>query len=41
LPETFGDDAAQAIWIDRAIEAGAECRAAHRRLGQWATGPPG
>jgi hypothetical protein len=41
LPDTFADDRAQAAWIDQAIEAGAECRAAHRSLATWATEPPG
>jgi hypothetical protein len=34
------DDRDQAAWLDRAIEAGAECRAAHRALARWAMEPP-
>ena len=41
LPAAFRDDREQASWIDRAIEAGAECRAAHRSLATWVEGPPG
>ena len=40
LPGAFKDDRQQADWLDRAIEAGAECRAAHRSLATWATQPP-
>jgi hypothetical protein len=40
LPASFADDAAQAQWINDAIEAGAECRAAHARLAEWASTPP-
>src|SRR4051812_28472883 len=39
LPSAFADDRAQAAWIDRAIEAGAECRAAHRSLAKWVVEP--
>ncbi len=39
LPAVFADDAEQAQWINDAIEAGAECRAAQRRLSEWATTP--
>jgi hypothetical protein len=41
LPDTFKDDRDQAAWLDRAIEAGAECRAAHRSLATWVSEPPG
>ena len=41
LPPAFKDDREQATWLDRAIEAGAECRAAHRGLAKWVTEPPG
>jgi hypothetical protein len=41
LPDTFKDDRDQATWLDRAIEAGAECRAAHRSLSTWVVEPPG
>src|SRR5471032_868831 len=40
LPAAFADDREQAGWLDRALEAGAECRAAHRALSTWATEPP-
>jgi hypothetical protein len=40
LPGAFSDDREQATWLDRAIEAGAECRAAHRSLSTWVTEPP-
>jgi hypothetical protein len=40
LPDTFQDDRDQASWLDRAIEAGAECRAAHRSLSTWVTESP-
>ena len=40
LPAVFKDDREQASWIDRAIEAGAECRSAHRALSKWVTEPP-
>jgi hypothetical protein len=36
LPDAFSDDREQASWIDRAIEAGAECCAEHRLLATWA-----
>jgi hypothetical protein len=36
LPASFGNDAEQARWISDAIESGAECRAAHARLSEWA-----
>ena len=39
LPANFDDDREQAVWLDRAIEAGAECRAAHRALATWALAP--
>lgn len=39
LPAAFEDDREQAAWLDRAVEAGAECRVAHRRLAEWATQP--
>jgi hypothetical protein len=37
LPAAFLDDREQARWISDAVEAGAECRSAHRKLSQWAT----
>jgi len=40
LPAAFRDDREQASWLDRAIEAGAECRAAHRSLSKWVAEPP-
>jgi hypothetical protein len=40
LPAAFVDDREQAAWIDRAIETGAECRAAHRALAKWVTESP-
>lgn len=41
LPVVFMDDREQARWISDAIDAGAECRAAHRKLAEWAQGPFG
>src|SRR5471030_2123334 len=41
LPAAFRDDREQASWIDRTIQAGAECRAAHRSLSSWVKEPPG
>ena len=41
LPPAFKDDRAQATWLDQAIEAGAECRAAHRSLATWVEELPG
>jgi hypothetical protein len=40
LPVAFVNDAEQARWINDAIEAGAECRAAHRKLSQWVAESP-
>ena len=40
LPQEFKDDREQATWLDQAIEAGAECRAAHRGLAKWVAEPP-
>jgi hypothetical protein len=40
LPRVFNNDGEQAQWIDDALEAGAECRAAQHGLGAWATHPP-
>jgi hypothetical protein len=39
LPAAFENDGEQAQWINDAVEAGAECRAAQRKLAQWATAP--
>lgn len=33
----FRDDRDLFLWVSRAIEAGAECRAAHEALARWAT----
>lgn len=38
--DPFVDDNEMFIWISRVIEAGAECRAAHDKLAEWATHPP-
>ena len=38
--EPFLDDNEMFIWISRAIEAGAECRSAHKKLAAWAKEPP-
>jgi hypothetical protein len=40
LPASFASDGEQAQWINDAIEAGAECRAAQRGLAAWATDLP-
>ncbi|HTR87296.1 MAG TPA: hypothetical protein VMI56_22630 [Reyranella sp.] len=40
LPAAFGNDADQARWISDTVEAGAECRAAHAKLAEWAQEPP-
>src|SRR5689334_13627983 len=40
LPAMFMNDGEQAQWINDAIEAGAECRTAQRKLAEWATTVP-
>jgi hypothetical protein len=40
LPVLFMDDREQARWISNAVEAGAECREAHRKLAAWANDAP-
>lgn len=40
LPPGFASDVDQALWLNQAIAAGADCRAAHRKLSDWVKAAP-